>query len=71
MSENQIPLTLEISKECITTLNKRVITRYFVQNLEQEQELTLQHLEQIRDFFTEYIEKERKEVGAAHPEWVN
>lgn len=71
MSENQIPLTLEISKECITTLNKRVITRYFVQNLEQEQELTLQHLEQIRDFFTEYIEKERKEAGAAQPEWVN
>lgn len=71
MSENQIPLTLEISKECITTLNKRVITRYYVQNLEQEQELTLQHLEQIRDFFTEYIEQERQSAGPKQPDWVN
>ena len=70
MSENQIPLTLEISKECITTLNKRVITRYYVQNLEQEQ-LTLQHLEQIRDFFTEYIEQERQSAGPKQPDWVN
>lgn len=60
MSENIIPLNLEVSKECITTVNRQEITRYFVHNFDDGVELTLEHLEQIRDFFIAYVAHERR-----------
>lgn len=58
MSDAKIPMDVRITKEQVTTVSKRVETKYFICGLDEETPLTMDELAALCNFLQEYLKDE-------------